>query len=269
MHQGARVAVVMPAFEEASHITRALSGMPALVDRIIVVDDASTDGTGARAAAVGDARVEVVRHRRNRGVGAAIATGYRAAFAQGPRQVDVAAVMAADAQMDPVDLPALLDPVVRGEAEYAKGNRLAWPDARRQMPLSRWIGNHALSWLTRRATGLSVHDSQCGYTALSRHAAARIDLDRLWPRYGYPNDLLGALHASGARVRDVRVRPVYAGEDSGVGLHHALFVVPAVIGRVAVRSALRSRDGAAGGYAALDEAYPEATGGPTRCASAS
>lgn len=234
MFEGARVAVVVPAFDEARLIDRTLARVPAFVDLVVVVDDASRDDTAARARACGDARVVVVTHALNRGVGAAIASGYDAAFRAG---ADVAVVMAGDAQMDPADLPALLAPVLRGEADYAKGDRLSHPQARTAMPRARYVGNHVLSALTRMATGLPIRDAQCGYTALSRAGAGRLALAALWPRYGYPNDLLGRAAAAGLRVRDVTVRPVYADETSGIGLRHALFVVPFVLARVVARRA--------------------------------
>ena len=88
----------------------------------MVVDDASKDGTAEAAHAVGDPRVVVVRHKANRGVGAAIATGYAraAVMASGPR--DAFVVMAGDGQMDPSDrrAPSLVDPICRGEADYVK-----------------------------------------------------------------------------------------------------------------------------------------------------
>ncbi len=245
MFEGARVAVVVPAYNEARLIARTLGRVPGFVDVVVVVDDGSRDDTAAQAFGVGDPRVVVVAHPANRGVGAAIASGYRAAFRAG---AEVAVVMAGDAQMDPADLPALLAPVLRGEADYAKGDRLSHPRAHAAMPLARFVGNHALSALTRLATGLPVRDAQCGYTALSRDAADRLALGALWPRYGYPNDLLGRAAAAGLRVRDVTVRPVYADETSGIGLRHALFVVPFVLARVVarrLRPLLRSGRGAA------------------------
>ncbi|MCB9601386.1 MAG: glycosyltransferase family 2 protein [Sandaracinus sp.] len=226
MLEGKRIAVVVPAFDEAALIARTLRGIPSWIDRVVVVDDASGDDTAEIARSVGDPRVLVVRHELNRGVGAAIATGYAHAFEDG---ADVAVVMAGDAQMDPADLPRLLEPVLDGRVGYAKGDRLSWPDARRAMPTTRWLGNVVLSWLTRVATGLAVNDSQCGYTALAADAARRLPLDRLWARYGYPNDLLGMLGLHGVDVADVPVRPVYADERSGVGWRHALFVVPSVL----------------------------------------
>lgn len=232
MLEGQRIGVVVPAYHEERLIGRTLRGIPAFVDHVIVVDDASADETSRAALAVGDPRVEVLRHALNRGVGAAIVTGYAHAFDRG---ADVAVVMAGDAQMDPEDLPRLLEPIVHGRAGYAKGNRLAWPDARRRMPRMRWLGNVVLSALTRLATGAKVQDSQCGYTALAAHAARALPLEQLWPRYGYPNDLLGQLVQHGVEVVDVPVRPVYADEKSGVGWRHALFVVPTVLLRVWLR----------------------------------
>lgn len=228
----ARIAVVVPAYNEARLIRRTLASIPGFVQHVVVVDDASHDGTAELARGHDDARVEVLAHANNRGVGAAIVTGYRAAFARG---ADVCVVMAGDAQMDPRDLFALLAPVLRGEADYVKGDRLSFPRAHRHMPWTRWLGNALLGRLTHAATGLAIRDSQCGYTALSKRAARLLPLERLWPRYGYPNDLLGMLAERELRVREVVVRPVYGDEVSGIGLRHALFVVPYVLLRVLVR----------------------------------
>jgi len=238
MLRGATIAVVVPAYNEALLIARTLTSVPAFVDHIVVVDDGSSDGTCERARGSGDPRVVVEVHGHNRGVGAAIATGYQRAFASG---ADVVAVMAGDAQMDPTDLQALLWPVIEGEADYTKGDRLSHPQAMRLMPLTRWLGNHLLSLFTRWVTRLPVQDSQCGYTALSRRAAELVPLSELWPRYGYPNDLLAHLAEHGGRVRDVVVRPVYADERSGIGLRHALFVVPFVLVRALSRRVLAPR----------------------------
>lgn len=227
-----RVAVVVPAFNEARLITRTLGSIPDFVDHIVVVDDASDDETFAVASASLDPRVHVVRHEANRGVGHAIRTGYEHAFRS---HADVAAVMAGDAQMDARDLTRVLMPIVEEKAEYAKGDRLAWPGARDRMPTLRFVGNHVLSFLTRCATGLRVRDSQCGFTAIARSAYVRLDLQKLWPRYGYPNDLLGRASLAGIVVKDVPVRPVYADEQSGIGWRHALVVIPYVLLCVAMR----------------------------------
>ena len=208
--------------------------MPAFVDHVVIVDDASRDATSAEAARPLDPRVEVIRHPDNRGVGAAIVTGYRRAHALG---ADVAAVMAGDGQMHPDDLAAVVLPVARGEADYVKGNRLAHPGVLRTMPAARLAGTAALAWLTRHAAGIErLEDSQCGFTAVSASAldALGADLDALWPRYGYPNDLIGALARRGLRIAEVVVRPVYRGEASGLRPWH-LATIGYVIGRVAYR----------------------------------
>jgi glycosyltransferase involved in cell wall biosynthesis len=221
----ARIAVIVPAYREERLIARTLGRMPAYVNAIYVVDDASPDGTLAAARAGGDPRVVCLSHPHNRGVGAAIVTGYRAALAGG---YEVLAVMAADDQMHPDDLEPLVRAIVDG-ADYAKGNRFVHAESRR-MPWPRRLAGEALSAVTRLATGLRVSDTQCGYTALSARAARALPLDELWPRYGYPNDLLGMLAARRLSVAELPVRPVYADEDSGVRPWHALSVL-AVISR--------------------------------------
>ena len=224
MLEGKRVAVVVPAFDEERLIGTTLAGIPELVDRVFVVDDASRDGTAEQARSIDDARVEVVSHDRNQGVGSAILTGYGRALEEG---VDVTCVMAGDNQMDPADLAAIAGPVARGEVDYAKANRLFTGRAWELIPRTRYLGNAVLSLLTKIASGYwHVADSQSGYTAISRETLELLDLDRVYPRYGFPNDMLVHLNVLNARVRDVPSRPVYGvGEDSGIRLRR---VVPSI-----------------------------------------
>jgi glycosyltransferase involved in cell wall biosynthesis len=223
MYRGRRIAVVVPAFNEAQKITRTLRSVPGFVDCVFVVDDASTDGTARIARRSQRRGLAVLSHPRNLGVGAAIATGYAAAMQAG---VDVTAVMAGDSQMDPADLAGLISPVVSDVADYAKGNRFAWPGVYRVMPLSRLVGNVGLSLLTRLASGYrNVFDSQCGYTAANRRALGLILSGEVFPRYGYPNDILARLGAFDARVVDVPVRPVY-GPEWRSGIRVPSVVVP-------------------------------------------
>jgi len=199
--------VVVPAFNEAAKIARTVRSIPGFVDHVIVIDDASIDGTARIARRSQRRGLEVHSHAENCGVGAAIATGYARARALG---ADVTAVMAGDSQMDPADLASLVGAVVSGRADYAKGNRFAWPGVCRVMPLHRLVGNFVLSHLTRLASGYHhLFDSQCGYTAANRRALDAIVAGPMFPRYGYPNDLLVRLAAAGARAVDVPVRPVY------------------------------------------------------------
>jgi glycosyltransferase involved in cell wall biosynthesis len=261
MYRSLSVAVVIPAFNEARAIERAIAAVPDFVDRVFVVDDASRDETWHLAARHRGARVELLRHGANRGVGAAIVTGYRRALAVG---VDVAVVMAGDGQMDPADLPALLDAIADDRADYAKGNRFLHADVWRAMPAARLVGNLLLSAATRVTSGYrDVFDSQCGYTAITRRALERVDLDRVFPRYGYPNDLLARLHGAGMRVVDVPVRPVYGPHwKSGIRPHMVVYPVAWVLlrswgGRLAAARRATRAVGAGAGERPLPGRLPE------------
>jgi glycosyltransferase involved in cell wall biosynthesis len=235
---GARIAVVLPSYNEARWIGETVSTIPAFVDDIFVVDDASHDDTGERATEAGGGRVTVVRHPENRGVGAAIASGYRAARARG---ATVIAVMAGDGQMHPDDLEGVVRPVIEGRFDYVKGNRLRHEAVLGTMPFARLAAGHVLGWLTGVAIGCAgLSDSQCGYTAISGRAIDRLDLAALWPRYGYPNDLLAMVARAGLGIGEVLVRPVYRGEASGVRPWHAGTVL-FLIARAAVRRAFPAR----------------------------
>ncbi len=226
MFQEHRVSVVIPAHDEELLIERVVNGIPAFVDHIIVVDDASKDRTaeklGALKAQHGD-RLVVIRHPQNQGVGGAIVTGYAAALRIGS-QKHLVAVMAGDAQMDPEDLPNLLAPCARGEVDYSKGNRLITGEAWKMIPRTRYLGNAVLSLLTKIASGYwHVADSQTGYTVITAEALSVLQLHRLYPRYGFPNHLLVELNNYDFRVRDVPIKPVYnVGEVSGIRLHKVI-----------------------------------------------
>jgi glycosyltransferase involved in cell wall biosynthesis len=228
MHEGKTIAVVVPAYNEEKLIHMVLETMPDFVDLIIVVDDASTDQTLVRVASyrqrLGE-RLVLLSHAENQGVGAAIVTGYKQALARG---IEVVAVMAGDGQMDPDDLVRVVAPVAQGEADYVKGNRLFRGESWGMIPHYRYLGNAVLSLLTKIVSGYwHIADSQSGYTAISRIALERLDLSRIYKRYGMPNDILVKLNVGHFRVRDVPVRPVYnIGENSGIRLRK---VVPTII----------------------------------------
>jgi glycosyltransferase involved in cell wall biosynthesis len=218
MLENKKVAVVIPAFNEENLIECTIHGIPDFVDKIIVVDDCSHDETGARVSVAAQQqpnRIALISHTENQGVGGAIASGY---IWCRDHDVDIAVVMAGDAQMDPDDLPALVQPLLKDEYDYAKGNRLFTGDAWNQIPRVRYLGNAMMSLLTKIASGYwQVADSQCGYTAINRKALATIDWTRMYKRYGQPNDLLVRLNLYNFRVCDVPTRPIYnIGEKSGV-----------------------------------------------------
>ncbi|MFC6836146.1 glycosyltransferase family 2 protein [Halomarina ordinaria] len=241
MYRENRIGVVIPAYNEEGFVGDVIRTLPTFVDRVYVVDDGSTDGTWEEireyaTAVVDDGRGEAVqsdgmgspsssttehgthvvaiRHHRNRGVGGAIKTGYRYALADG---LDIAAVFGADGQMDPDRLPSLLDPIVEGRADYAKGNRLVSRDYRAGMSRWRFFGNTVLSALTKFASGYwHTTDPQNGYTAISRRALERADIDGMYEYYGYCNDLLIRLNVAEMHVADVPIPAVYGDEVSHI-----------------------------------------------------
>jgi glycosyltransferase involved in cell wall biosynthesis len=216
VYRGKSVGVVVPAYNEERLVAEALRVIPDFVDRVFLVDDGSGDGTLKAAEALGSPRMSVIRHPANRGVGAAIVSGYKAAFGFG---CDLVAVMAGDAQMEPAQLPRLLDPLIDGRADYVKGNRLLSSSVRHGMPKVRLFGNSILSFLTKVSSGYwDIMDPQNGYAAITKEALEVLPLDELYPRYGYPNDLLVKLNTYGFRVVDVIMPPKYGSEKSKIRL---------------------------------------------------
>lgn len=219
MYKGKSICVVVPAYNEAKQIGRVIETMPDYVDRIVIIDDASRDETAEVVEGYrrDSDKIEFIRHELNQGVGGAIASGYKLAR---DREFDVAVVMAGDGQMDPADMPALLDPIVEEGVDYSKGNRLFTGEAYTIIPKVRYFGNAFLSLMTKFSSGYwHVADSQSGYTAINLKALRTIDWDRMYRNYGQPNDLLIRLNEHDFRVRDVPIKPVYnVGEKSGIKL---------------------------------------------------
>ena len=226
MYREKTIAVIVPAYNEEELIGKVLRTIPGFIDHIIVVDDASSDRTGevVRAHREEDSRIVYLRHPNNEGVGGAIATGYKWAR---DNDISVSVVMAGDAQMDPADLPKLLDPVVDGQVDYSKGNRLFTGKAWNVIPKTRYLGNGVLSFLTKIASGYwHIADSQSGYGAVTLEVLKTLDLDKIYRRYGMPNDFLVKLNVYRFRVRDVPVNPIYGiGERSGIKIYKVVFTL--------------------------------------------
>ncbi|MFQ5482389.1 MAG: glycosyltransferase family 2 protein [Nitrospinaceae bacterium] len=223
MYNHLTVAVLVPAHNEEKLIQGVLETIPEWVDHVLVVDDLSRDRTVERVEEFmrRDSRVKLIRHTRNLGVGGALATGYKACREQG---FDITVVMNGDGQMHPEDLPGIVEPIAAGKADYTKGNRLFHGQAWAMIPRVRYLGNAVLSMLTKIASGYwHIADSQCGFTAISRQALEHLHLDRLFPRYGVPNDILVQLNIENQRVADVPIRPVYGiGEVSGMRIYKVI-----------------------------------------------
>lgn len=219
MYKNKMICVAVPAHNEETQISKVISTMPDYVDTIVVIDDASNDQTVSvvKSEMETNNKLHLITHPTNQGVGGAIASGYKWARDRG---MDVTAVMAGDGQMDPDDLARIIDPVVNGEVDYSKGNRLFFGDAWNMIPHYRYLGNSFLSLTTKIASGYwHLADSQSGYTAISLNALKRIDPDTIYKYYGMPNDLLIKLNQHEFNVCDVNIKPVYnVGERSGIRL---------------------------------------------------
>ena len=226
MYQNKSVCVVVPAYNESRQIRGVLSAMPEFVDRIVVIDDASQDDTVSKVEACqkGNQKIILIRHAKNQGVGGAIASGYEWAREQ---DFDTAVVMAGDGQMNPEDLPALLEPVISGRVDYAKGNRLVSGEAYRKIPKIRYFGNAFLSLMSKIASGYwHAADFQCGYTVIGRNALHTIEWHKMYKRFGMPNDLLVRLNVYNFRVSDIPIQPVYnVGERSDIRISRIIFTI--------------------------------------------
>ena len=242
MYKGRRVAVVVPAFNEERFIGGVLGTMPAFVDRVVVVDDGSGDSTAAIAASFGDPRVTVLRAEHNRGLGAAMRLGYRAALEDG---AELIAKMDGDGQMAPEYLSRLLDALVDDAYDYAKGNRFLLADSLKTMPAVRLVGNMGLTFLTKLASGYwHVFDPQNGYTAIRAECLRRLDLEAVYDGYFFENDMLIQLSLRDARVTDVPVPARYGDETSGlnpldVGLRFPYLLTRRFFTRIVLKYVLR------------------------------
>lgn len=234
MYRAQTISIVVPAYNEETQILKVIDTAPDFVDYIVIVNDCSKDKTSDVVRAhklFASKRLVLIEHEINQGVGGAIATGYKWSRDNG---IHIAVVMAGDAQMNPADMPALLDPVVDNEADYTKGNRLVTGEAFKKIPKIRFFGNSVLSLLTKIASGYwHVADSQTGYTAIHARALRLMDWDKMYKRYGQPNDLLVRLNVENMRVLDVPVEPVYnVGEKSGIRVRKVIFTIGSLLLRL-------------------------------------
>ena len=212
------IGIVIPAYNEGKLISKVMDTMPDFVDYMIIVNDGSKDETKKRIEdqALCDPRIIMVDHEVNKGLGQTLIDGY---LKSREMEIDVVAVMAGDAQMDPDDLENVVMPIVNGETDYVKGSRLLVNGVKEKMPKYRFVGNNILTLLTKFATGYwHVIDPQCGYTAISHEAISEIPIEEMIKGYGYNAHILYMLNMSNYKVKDVKVKPVYGEEVSKIKL---------------------------------------------------
>ncbi|MBC8131639.1 MAG: glycosyltransferase family 2 protein, partial [Deltaproteobacteria bacterium] len=219
-----RIAVAIPAFKTESTILDVIRGLPEYVDHIIVVDDASPDTTWQRLQAFHDARLTTIRHESNQGVGGAMRTAFRGALQIG---CDVVVKVDGDGQMEASRIANLLDAIIDGPCDYAKGNRFLHREALAAMPRRRMFGSMALMFLTKMASGYwHIFDPQNGFIACRASVLARLELDRIASDYFFENDMLIHLNILACRVVDVPMPARYGNEVSSMKISRILLTFP-------------------------------------------
>jgi glycosyltransferase involved in cell wall biosynthesis len=234
LYKNKAISVVVPAYNEERFVGEVLSTMPQLVDKIVVVDDCSSDNTFGVASSVPDPRIVVIKTPRNCGVGGAMKLGYEKALDLG---AEVLVKMDGDGQMAPEHLPLLLDAIIEGGYDYAKGNRFLHTAAITQMPGIRIFGNIVLTFLTKAVSGYwHIFDPQNGYTAIRANALHSISLEAIDERFFFENDLLVRLNIHSYRVTDIAIPARYGEEVSHLRVSKILLTFPALLfGRFAYR----------------------------------
>lgn len=209
------VAVVIPSYKVTKHIVDVIASIGSEVAKIYVVDDACPEQSGAYVRQnCNDPRVNVIMHAKNKGVGGAVMTGYRAAINDG---VEVIVKIDGDGQMDPKLLPQFIAPILAGEADYTKGNRFFDLEVVQKMPKVRLFGNAVLSLLSKLSGGYwQSFDPTNGYTAIHAEVAAHLPFDKISQRYFFETDMLFRLNTLRAVVMDIPMDARYGDEVSNM-----------------------------------------------------
>lgn len=199
-----KIFAVVPAYNEEKNVGKVVRGCKSYVDKVIVVDDASSDKTYGVAKRFG---AEVLRHKTNQGVGASIRNGFIRAVKEG---ADIMVVLAGDNQMDPKDIPRVVKPLLDNKADFVKGTRFRkYKTTKYGMPAYRYFGTIFLSLLTRILTGYKISDSNCGYVAINKQTVKGLNWKLIHQRYAFENSILSNLSIKKKRVVEVDVTPVY------------------------------------------------------------
>ena len=220
------VAVVIPCYKVRDHILEVIRLVPASVSRIYVVDDCCPQRTGQYVEShCDDARVQtVIFHEKNKGVGGAMVSGYRAALAEG---ATVIVKIDGDGQMDPRLLDRFVEPILAGKADYTKGNRFFDIELVASMPRVRLFGNSVVSLITKLVCGYwNIMDPSNGYTAIHATALRHLPLDRIAPRYFFESDMLFQLNIARAVVMDVPMEARYGDETSNLNVANVALNFP-------------------------------------------
>ena len=218
------LAVVIPSYKAAGTIGDVVRKIPEDVDRIIIVDDASPDDLEKIVRELSDPRIVYLRHSRNQGVGGAMVSGFRKALELG---VDLIVKVDADGQMDPAYLPCFVRTAVKYDCDYVKGNRFGHIEALRTMPRLRRLGNIALSFLAKVASGCwNVFDPQNGYVMITRSMLRKLDLSRIDKGYFFEDSMLINLNIFRARIAEIYLPARYGEQISSMRLCRIVLSFP-------------------------------------------
>jgi dolichol-phosphate mannosyltransferase len=209
------IAVVLPCYRVTPHILNVLSKIGPEVTHIYVVDDKCPDFSGQHVLNnCQDPRVKVLNHLNNQGVGGSVMTGYRAAINDG---ADVIVKVDGDGQMDPSLIPSFVLPILRGDADYTKGNRFYDLEEIGAMPPLRLFGNTVLSLMTKFSSGYwDLFDPTNGYTAIHSSVASHLPFNKISNRYFFETDILFRLNTLRAVVVDIPMDARYGDEVSNL-----------------------------------------------------
>lgn len=216
MYRNLKVSALLPAYNEEKLITKTVTTLPDYIDKIMVIDDVSTDNTLkiAKDLAKKDDRVVVIHHKVNTGIGGAYISGFKKSMELG---MDLVVTMAGDAQCNPDYIKNMIDTLVDENLDYVKANRFVHLEDLKQMPKFRRIGNIIITLLTKFSSGYySIFDSQNGYGVFKRKTLEKLPLEHIGQRYDYENTLLIALAIMGAKIKDEPVPAIYGDEVSTI-----------------------------------------------------
>ncbi len=221
------VAVVIPAYCAENYIRDVVAGIPQFVSVIVIVDDCSKDSTSKVVDSLQDPRIHLFRHEYNQGVGGATLTGYNEACKLG---ADIIVKMDSDDQMDPDYLLPLIEPILKGEADYTKGNRFIHLRHLREMPPVRRFGNFWLSFMNKMSSGYwNIFDPTNGYTAITSSMIKQIDPEYIHKRYFFESSMLLELGLQRAVIRDVYIPARYRDESSSLSELDSLLKFPGLL----------------------------------------
>jgi dolichol-phosphate mannosyltransferase len=219
------VAVVIPCYRVKNKIGSVLFSIPSFVTKIYIVDDLCPEGSGKYVEEnFSDQRIKVIYNRVNMGVGGAVKEGYKLALAD---NCDVVVKIDGDGQMNGNLIPDLINPIIKRNADYVKGNRFFIPEDLRSMPFLRLVGNSALSLINKIVNGYwDIMDPTNGFTAICKSALKGLPLDKIENRYFFESDMLFRLSLSRAVVADLPMKAVYNDEKSSLNIKKVILDFP-------------------------------------------